>query len=36
MPKSPGSLKDSADIVMWLSKRYIEHKTLKHNAPQIT
>jgi hypothetical protein len=30
MPISPSIIKDSADIVMWLSQRYLEHRKLKH------
>ena len=30
MPKPPETLKDSAGIIMWLSRRYIEHKKQKH------
>lgn len=33
MPKPPDHLKDSADIIMWLSQRYLEHKEWKHRSP---
>lgn len=36
MPKAPSELEKSADVVLWLSQRYLEHRRLKHshNVPQ--
>lgn len=31
MPKSPVDLKNSGDIIVWLSGKYIEHKKQKHS-----
>jgi hypothetical protein len=31
MPKPPADLQDSADIVVWSSEKYIEHRKLKHS-----
>jgi len=30
MPSPPAELQNSADIIMWLSEKYIEHQKLKH------
>jgi len=30
MPKSPADLRDSAEIIVWLSAKYTEHKMQKH------
>jgi hypothetical protein len=30
MPTPPCTIKDSAEIVLWLSQRYLEHRKLKH------
>ena len=30
MPKPDPDLKDSADIIVWFSEKYIEHRRLKH------
>jgi len=32
MPMPPRTITDSADIVMWLSQRYLEHRKLKHRS----
>jgi hypothetical protein len=31
MPKPPGELQNSADVIVWLSEKYIEHRKLKHS-----
>jgi hypothetical protein len=30
MPTPPCTINDSADIVMWLSQRYLEHRKIQH------
>jgi hypothetical protein len=30
MPPPPCIIENSADLVMWLSQRYLEHRKLKH------
>ena len=30
MPTPPSTLRDAADMVMWLSQQFLEHKRLKH------
>ena len=31
MPLPPADLQNSADIIVWFSKEYIEHRKLKHS-----
>jgi len=31
MPQPPSDLENAADIIMWLSEKYIEHRRLKHS-----
>jgi hypothetical protein len=31
MPKPIDTLENPADIIMWLSEKYIEHRELKHS-----
>ena len=31
MPRSPADLRDSAEIIVWLSEKYSEHKKLMHS-----
>jgi len=31
MPLPPSDLRDSAEIIMWLSMAYLEHRKLKHS-----
>jgi hypothetical protein len=31
MPEPPADLQKSADIIMWLSQKYTEHRSLKHS-----
>lgn len=35
MPCPPAELQNSADIIMWLSKEYIEHRKLKHRDDEV-
>lgn len=35
MPTPPPSLRDPAEIVLWLSENYLEHKKLTHAAPSV-
>lgn len=30
MPTPPAHMANSADIIVWLSERYLEHRKLKH------
>jgi hypothetical protein len=34
MPKSPADLENPADIIVWLSGKYIEHKRAKHSQDE--
>ena len=34
MPKSPADLQNPADIIVWLSGKYIEHKRAKHSQDE--
>lgn len=31
MPDPPDNLRDSGEIIMWLSMVYVEHRSLKHS-----
>jgi len=31
MPQPPTDLQNSADIIVWLSEKYAEHRKLKHS-----
>ncbi|WP_162601615.1 hypothetical protein [Occallatibacter savannae] len=31
MPDVPANLRDSGEIIMWMSMEFIEHRTLKHS-----
>ena len=31
MPRPPAELQNSADIIVWLSEKYVEHRKLKHS-----
>ena len=33
MPPPPSDLHDTADIILWLSDHFIEHRKQKHPAP---
>jgi len=34
MPQPPANLQNSADIIVWLSEKYIEHRKLKHSQDE--
>jgi len=31
MPEPPKAIQDPADIIMWSSQKYIEHRKMKHS-----
>ena len=34
MPLPPANLQNSADVIVWLSGKYIEHRSLKHSQQE--
>jgi hypothetical protein len=34
MPKPPADLENSVDVIVWLSGKYIEHRTQKHSQDE--
>ena len=34
MPKPPADIENSTDVILWLSKQYIEHRNHKHSQDE--